>query len=144
MTAWVDYVDARRRLLHEWQEQGVAHDEMAVRIELDEQRVANILVQPADPPFPGSARHQVLEWKRRCAELEAELHAVGAVPSEPPPLESMFRSLRLHPDAEVCGCQYWTEHPRIGQHHPQCEHARVLPSPHADHREAPRTEDPDR
>lgn len=123
MTAWVDYVDARRRLLHEWAEQGVSREDMAVRIELDDERIAAILSQAPDPPFPGSARYQVLEWRKRCADLETELQAAGAVPSEPPPVESMFRSLRLHPDPELCGCQYWTEHPRPGEHHPQCEHA---------------------
>lgn len=123
MTAWVDYVDARRRLIHEWHAQGVTDEEIAIRIELDVERVASIVGQPADPPFPGSARHQVLEWKRRVAELESELYAVGATPSTPP-LESEFRALRLHPDPECCGCQFWTDHPRPGTHHPQCEHAR--------------------
>jgi hypothetical protein len=129
VTAWVDYVDARRRLLHEWHEQGVSAEDMAVRIELWTEQIEAILAQPTEPPFPGSARFQLEEWKRRVAELEAELYAAGATPSNPPPVESQFRALKLHPDPECCGCQYWTDHPRPGQHHPQCEHApRPAPS----------------
>lgn len=124
MTAWVDYVDARRRLIHEWHRQDVSAEDIAVRIAIEPEQVQAIITQSAEPPFPGSARHQVLEWKKRCSDLEAELQAVGAVPSEPPPVESMFRSLALHPDPECCGCQYWVEHPRPGEHHEQCEHAR--------------------
>jgi len=124
VTAWVDYVDARRRLIHEWAGQDVGAEDIAIRLALETEQVADIIAQPADPPFPGSARHQVLEWKARVAALESELHAVGAIPSEPPPIESQFRALALHPDPECCGCQYWVDHPREGVHHAHCEYAR--------------------
>lgn len=121
MTAWVDYIDARRRMIHEWHEQGVSAEDIMIRLELDADQVETILRQPADP-FPGSSRAQVREWRARASALEAELHAVGAVPSTPP-TESGFHALALHPDPECCGCQYWTDRPRLGQHHPLCEHA---------------------
>lgn len=122
MTAWPDYVDARRRLIHEWKEQGVSDEDICIRIQLEVEQIAVIAQQPTDPPFPGSSRYQLLEWRQRAAALEAEVHAAGAVPSEPPK-ESGFHALALHPDPECCGCQYWTDHPRPGEHHPRCEHA---------------------
>lgn len=125
-TAWADYVDSRRRLIHEWRDQGWTLDDIAHRLTLAEGQLESILEQAVEPPFPGSSRYQLIEWKRRANALEAEVHAAGGVPSEPPK-ESEFRALAMHPDPELCGCQYWTDHPRPGQHHPGCQHAKAKP-----------------
>lgn len=122
MTAWVDYVDARRRLVHEWKEQGVCDDDIAIRLELEPVQIEAIGQQPTEPPFPGSSRYQLIEWQRRVRELEAELHAAAAGVSKGPS-ESQFRALLPHADAECCGCQYWSDHPRPGEHHPNCDQA---------------------
>lgn len=122
MSAWADYVDGRRQVIHQWKNEGASTEEILVRLELDAELVEQCLRAEATP-FPGSSRWQLNAWRARCAALEAEVHAAGAVPSEPPK-ESGFHALALHPDPECCGCQYWTDHPRPGQHHPRCEHAR--------------------
>lgn len=121
MTAWADYVDARLQLVHHWRHEGASLDDIASRLTIDVERIA-VWLKSEPLPFPGSSRSQLAEWKARVAALEAELHAAGAMPSEPPK-ESEFRALRTHPDAELCGCQYWTDHPRPGMHHSLCEHA---------------------
>lgn len=127
MSAWPDYVDARRRLVHEWREQGWSVDDIAGKLEVFPWQVDQLLQEPLDPPFPGSSRHQVIEWRKRINALEAEIYAAGAVPSEPPK-ESEFRALTAHADPELCGCQYWTDHPKPGRHHPKCEHAEAEPA----------------
>lgn len=120
MSAWADYVDARQQLVHQWRCEGVSIEDIVLRLEVDSERVETWLrTEPL--PFPGSSRAQLEEWKRRGAALESEVYAAGGVPSEPPK-ESEMRSLKLHPDPECCGCQYWTDRPLFGEHHELCEH----------------------
>jgi len=126
--SWADFVDARRRLVHEWRAHGEEPAHIARRLATAPELVALILRQPVDPPQPGSTRAQRDEWKRRALAAEAQLQG-GATPDPavPPPTESEFRSLALHPDPECCGCQYWvdTPLPTIGvEHNPHCEHAK--------------------
>lgn len=122
MTAWLDYVDARRRLVHEWHEQGVDVDAICFRIEQTPEQITAIISQCPDP-LPGTARWQVRELRRRVLALEQELHAMQVV-TIPPPTESEMRALKPHPDPECCGCQYWvdTRQPAV-LHNPRCEHA---------------------
>jgi hypothetical protein len=123
VTAWLDYLDARRRMVHEWREQGVAPADIAVRLEVDTEHVERIVGQLVDPPLPGCSREVAARLARRVADLERELHGAPTPPPERPttPSESEFRALRLHPDPEVCGCQYWRD-ATPGKHHPRCEH----------------------
>ena len=121
MGAWADYVDGRAQLIHQWHREGASVEDILVRLELDAPIVEQVLRNPP-LPFPGSARAQVAAWRDRCQALEQEIHAAGGTPSDPPK-ESGIHALALHPDPECCGCQYWTDHPKPGEHHPLCEHA---------------------
>lgn len=121
-TAWLDYLDARRRMVHEWHEQNISAADIAVRLEVDVERVEQIVEELIDPAVPGSSRDVAARLTRRVADLEGELHR--AVPPERPPSESEFRALASHPDPELCGCQYWGDSTAAGGHHnPRCEHA---------------------
>lgn len=121
---WLDYVDARRRLAHAWRSEGLEAIDIAIRFEVDVERVQQILAQPIDPPLPGCSRDTVATLQRRVADLERELHRTAPPGADRrAPAESEFRALRLHPDPEVCGCQHWTDTIAAGAHNPRCEHA---------------------
>lgn len=122
-TAWLDYIDARRRMIHEWHEQNISAVDIAIRIELDVESVERIIGQLIDPPLPGCAREVVARLERRVADLEREVHR-SAPPPDRAPVESEYRSLRLHGAVELCGCQYWHDTPCPGvAHNPRCDHA---------------------
>jgi hypothetical protein len=140
VTAWLDYLDARRRMIHEWREQGIEPGDIAIRLEVDVDRVDEILEQLVEPPLPGCSRDVAARLRRRVAELERELHReVPAadrppgmrhtvpwlpVPREPRADASEFGALELHPDPERCGCQYWHDTIIAGEHNPRCAHAK--------------------
>lgn len=111
-------------MVHEWREQDISAADISVRLELDVERVEQILAQLVDPPLPGCSRDVAGRLARRVAELERELHRSAPAP-ERVPGESEFRALKLHPDPEVCGCQYWrdTSRPAV-EHNGRCEHAK--------------------
>lgn len=124
-SAWADFLDARLRLVHEWTDEGLSSVAIALRLTPDAQQITLISMTPTEPPIPGCSRDRVAMLTDRCQRLEAELNQRGAgfstlPPSEAPP--SCIRALTLHPDAKLCGCQYWHERPRPGEHHPQCAH----------------------
>lgn len=121
MTAWADYVDARLLYVHQLRSEGASVEQIVGRLEVDAETVEAWLRQ-APVPFPGSSRAQLDEWKTRVSALEAELHA-AALSQRSAPIESEFRALRLNPDPELCGCQYWAHAPGGGKHHPRCMHA---------------------
>jgi len=103
VTAWLDYIDARRRLIHEWHGQGIDPVDIAFRFELDFERVSRIIREPTDPPLPGSARAVAAELRRRVAALERALHARDSEPPPPRggvPTTSQIRSLLSNPDGE--------------------------------------------
>jgi hypothetical protein len=126
--SWSDYVDARQRLVHGWLAEGVTPAAISRRFEVPERLVERIALSPPEPPVPGSSRDQLLNWQRRVADLERELHAATPTPRlpipMPAPVQSEVRSLLPHPDALRCGCQHWTDPPKPGQHHPQCMHGK--------------------
>lgn len=123
-SAWADYVDARRQLIHQWHGDQVRPSDIAIRLALDVPLIEHILAQAPDP-MPGSSRYQALALARRVEDLEQELHRVrSTAPPVPTPAESELRSLALHPHPARCGCQYWSGTPRPGDaHNPHCEHA---------------------
>lgn len=102
-TAWLDYLDARRRMIQEWHAQGIDLADIAVRLELDVERIAQILGQRIDPPLPGSARAVVAALRERVAELERELHRRPSPPpattatTDRPPTDSDFRAILRGP-----------------------------------------------
>jgi hypothetical protein len=124
---WADFVDARRRLVHEWREQGNTPAHIARRLVVAPELVEVILRQAIDPPQPGSVRAQRDEWKRRALAAENALHLVpSTAPPVPPPTLSELRALALDPHPAACGCQYWVDTPPESagdQHNPHCEHA---------------------
>lgn len=122
-TGWLDYIDARRRMIHEWAEQRIGAADIAIRLEVDVEHVEKILGQPVDPPLPGCSREVAARLARRVADLERELHR-SASGAERAPVESEFRALKLHPDPELCGCQYWRDTTPGLAHNGRCEHAK--------------------
>jgi len=130
LTGWLDYVDARRRMIHEWYSQGIEAFDMALRFEIDVEHVERIIRQPADPPLPGTARAQVIELRKRVAELERELHRRDSLPPPPPgivPTTSQIRALLSNPDPALCGCAFFKPDAETGvasdEHHPECPFA---------------------
>jgi hypothetical protein len=124
MTAWPDYLDARRRLVHEWGEQGVGAEDIALRLEVDTEHVERILRQPLEPT-PGTARALVVELRMRIVDLEQALHDRRAVIStRPPPVASDIRGLLAHVEPALCGCQHWVE--RDGMTTPDAHDARCI------------------
>jgi hypothetical protein len=121
--ALADWMDARAAIVHEWRENGASVQEIVKRLTPDEGTVTAWLAAPP-VPFPGSSRARVVELSRRVADLERTVHRpTTPVPNRPAPTESEYRSLRLHPDPECCGCRFWDEPPPpSGEHHPRCEH----------------------
>jgi DNA-binding transcriptional MerR regulator len=123
MTAWLDYLDARRRMAHEWRDAGVSAEDIAIRFEVEPDHVERILQQRTDP-LPGTSRALVAELRARVAELEQELHGSAEPrPSLPAPVLSDVRSLLAHIDPALCGCQHWvTRDPTTApdQHDPRC------------------------
>ena len=132
MSAWADWVDARGQLVHQWRSEGASVEEIVSRLDVDAERVESWLRAPP-LPFPGSSRAQLDEWKARVAALEAEAYAPGCAPPRPSDgsteavsVPSEMRSLRMHPDPECCGCQYWATTTSPGspaRHHVGCIHA---------------------
>lgn len=124
---WADYVDARRRLVHEWREQGNSPGHIARRLDVAPELVDLILRQTVDPPQPGSVRAERDEWKRRALAAEATIHVVRTTPPPvPPPTDSEVRSLTLDPHPAACGCQYWLDTPLESagdKHNPHCQYA---------------------
>jgi DNA-binding transcriptional MerR regulator len=123
MTAWLDYIDARRRMVHEWSAQGVNAEDISVRLEVDPEHVERIRSQSTEP-LPGTARATVRELRTRISELEQQLHGSRDTPPvPPPPVTSDVRSLLAHIDPALCGCQHWvTRDPSVApdQHDPRC------------------------
>lgn len=124
---WLDYLDARRRLAHAWRAEGLESFDIALRFEVDTQHVERILAQPVDPPMPGTTRDKVRTLERRVESLESALLRPPPPSEQRAPAESEFRALRLHPDPECCGCQYWSDTPTPGQHNPKCQHFKGAP-----------------
>lgn len=126
MTAWLDYLDARRRMIQEWHTQGHGAEDIAVRLEVDPERVAAIIEQLVDPPLPGSSRAVVAELRRRVAELERELHRRDSIPPSPRlhiPTKSQIRALLSNEDPAKCGCQFFGDSDGVtvpDKHHPEC------------------------
>lgn len=127
MIAWLDYLDARRRLIHEWHAAGVSAEDAALRIEIDAAHAQRIIEQLADPPLPGSSRALVAELRQRVAALEAELARRDSMP--PPsarihvPSRSQIRALLSHADPAKCGCQFFADSDGTTTpetHHPEC------------------------
>lgn len=123
MSALGDYIDGRRQIVHEWHAADVSAEDIATRLTIDAEMVRGWLTEK-DRPFPGSSRDQLERLRARCASLEAAVHALGETPTDRPPTSSDFRSLALHPDPELCGCQYWAGEREGAGHNPRCEHAR--------------------
>jgi hypothetical protein len=129
MTAWLDYIDARRRLIHEWHAQGIDPVDIAFRFELDLERVSRIIRERVDPPLPGTARAVAAELRERVARLERALHGRE---SESPlrrciPTVSQIQALLSNPDPAICGCQFLKQEqdPVIAsdEHHVDCPFA---------------------
>jgi hypothetical protein len=124
MTAWVDYIDARRRMIHEWSANGASVDDICGRLALSVEKVESILVQLADPPLPGCSREVADKLRQRVAELERLVHRIRETPSSrPAPEVSDVRGLLSNPNPALCGCQYWS--PSDGmtlcdRHHQSC------------------------
>lgn len=99
---WLDYLDARRRLVHAWRAEGLEAFDISLRLEVEPERVATILAQPVDPPLPGSSRALVEALKRRVADLERELHrSAPPVAGERPPVQSEWREIAPEPDPDA-------------------------------------------
>lgn len=100
---WLDYLDARRRLVHAWHAEGLEAFDISLRLEVEPERIATILTQPVDPPLPGSSRSLVEALRRRVLDLERELHrtAPPPPPAERPPLQSEWRELAPEPDPDA-------------------------------------------
>lgn len=126
MTAWLDYLDARRRLIHEWHAAGVSAEDAAVRIEIDAAHAQKIIEQLVDPPLPGSSRALVAELRKRIEELEAELHRRESLPPSERmhvPSRSQIRALLSNADPAKCGCQFFADSEAVTvpeRHHPEC------------------------
>lgn len=123
LTSWVDYIDARRRMIHEWAADGVCSDEISARLACSVEKVDSILSQSTDP-LPGCSRAVASELRERVAELERVVHRMRESPSyRPPPHVSDVRGLLSNPTPALCGCQYWTASDGItlrDAHHPSC------------------------
>lgn len=123
---WADYLDARLRLVHQWMDEGRSAIEIVEKLTPTAVTIETVSVTPVDPPYPGCSRAQAEQWKERCARLETLLASRGdAISAAPPsrPVLSQIQALTTSPDPGFCGCQFWTDLPRPGEHHPECEHA---------------------
>lgn len=137
MSSWVDFLDARRRLVREWASEGLTGWEIAERLEVDGETVELVLREPTEPPPPGSARAVAVAWRMRCAELEREISRMGEAAErehsadlQRPTRATHIRAILRDPDPERCGCRFWQsppEEPRNG-HHPQCPEGAGDPS----------------
>lgn len=124
-SAWADYLDARLRLVREWDDAGHSPIEIAERLTPSAVDIVKLLETPTEPPIPGCSRDRVRFLTDRIERLTTELANRGEVFSTLPPqmpTHSQIRSLALDPDPAACGCQYWVERPRPGEHHPECAH----------------------
>jgi len=124
-SAWADYLDARLRLIHEWGDEGLTSIRISERLCVDAVDCERILQTPTEPPLPGCSRDLVRTWRERAARLEAMvIEAEGRASTMPPeqPVYSQIQAIKRDPDPAICGCQYWHERPRAGEHHPHCEH----------------------
>jgi hypothetical protein len=124
MSSWLDYVDARRRMIHEWHERGVDAVDITFRFVIGVDYVTTILHQPIDPPFYGTSRALVAELRGRVSDLERLLHKRDSQPPERPvPTASLIRSLLSNPNPALCGCQYFAPADGVivpDEHHPDC------------------------
>lgn len=123
MTPWLDYLDARRRLIHEWHALELDAVDIAFRFSVDREHVLRILQQRLDPPAPGTSRSLVAQLRQRVRDLERAIHQRDFQPARALPPRSDIRSLLSNPDPALCGCQFWLQTDGMtvqDSHHPEC------------------------
>lgn len=122
---WADYLDARLRLVRKWADEGHSPVAIALRLAPGAVDVIKMLETPTEPPIPGCSRDLARTWRDRAERYRSELDARGAdVTTLPPdhPLHSQIQALGMRENPDECGCQYWVERPRPGEHHPGCDY----------------------
>jgi hypothetical protein len=84
VSALADYLDARLRLIHEWNSEGCSEEAVAKGLGLEKEVVRLLTRLRADPPSIGSTRYRLLETEKKYAALR---EYVGFLRSEIAALE---------------------------------------------------------
>jgi hypothetical protein len=74
VTAFADFIEARRRLVKEYAAEGLAPEDILARVQLTIEHVEIISSAELDPPIPGCVWDVVRLQTERIMNLERELH----------------------------------------------------------------------